>query len=161
MKRTLLAVGAFVCLATVALFAANPHFLEGPTATDLGTTLKVCGSIAGLGNEDITIVVTATGDATGTCTNKGKNEPPGQNPLKRTTEAKITNLEPKNGRVDFCVTTAEPAAASAREMGCPNDNWTATITDVKFTSMTITVYQKGKVVYQASFPSGTTSFNLN
>src|SRR5688500_17952500 len=158
MKRTLLAAGAFVCIATVVLYAANPHFVVGPTATDLGTTLKVCGAIAGLGNTDITIIVTATGDATGTCTNQGGNQAPGQNPLKRTTEAKIINVEPKNGRVDFCVTTAEPATASARELGCPNDNWTAAITDVAFTSMTITVIQKGKVVYQASFPSSTSGF---
>jgi hypothetical protein len=161
MKRTPLLAGALLCIATIALYAANPHFLDGPSASDMGTTLKVCGSIAGLGNEDVTIVVTAKGEAYGTCTNKGQNEPPGQNPLERTIEGKITNLEPKNGRVDFCVTTAEPGAATAKELGCPNNNWTATIIDVKFTAMTVTVWQKGKVVYQASYPSGGSGFNIN
>jgi hypothetical protein len=161
MKPTPLVAGALLCIMTITLYAAHPHFLDGPSATDLGTTMKVCGSIAGLGNDDVTIVVTAKGEAYGTCTNRGQNEPPGQNPLQRTIEGKITNLDPKNGRVDFCVTTAEPAGATARELGCPNNNWTATIVDVRFVSMTVTVIQDGKVVYRTSFPSGNSGFDID
>jgi hypothetical protein len=88
-------------LATVLAFAANPHFVTGPTITTGTNTATVCGKLAGLGNnQTVRIVLTAV--ATTTCTNKGGNVPPGQT---ETLTGSGTFTSDKNGTVSFCVTT--------------------------------------------------------
>ncbi|MDQ4024328.1 MAG: hypothetical protein M3217_02390, partial [Actinomycetota bacterium] len=146
-RGTLLGLVAALAVSSVAL-AANVHFKDGPTFTDEGTTLSASGALAGLGNKDVTITLTATGTADSiTCTNKGGNVAPGQNKPKVTTigQQSIPVTEVKNGNVAFNVETAEPFV-TAKQAGCPNNNWTATVNDVDFTSATITVVQGGKVV---------------
>ncbi len=151
-RGTLLGLVAALAVSSVAL-AANVHFKDGPTFTDEGTTLSASGALAGLGNKDVTITLTATGTADSiTCTNKGGNVAPGQNKPKVTTigQQSIPVTEVKNGNVAFNVETAEPFV-TAKQAGCPNNNWTATVNDVDFTSATITVVQGGKVVLKETF----------
>jgi hypothetical protein len=104
-------------VATAAL--AAPHFLRGPTFRDLGTQLRVTGTIAGLGNEDIDVVVDAEGIATVQCRNPGGNVAPGQD-----TEVDVSgtanDIQVKNGRATFTVITAEPTVGSE---ACPNRQW--------------------------------------
>jgi hypothetical protein len=140
-----------VALAAVPALAASPHFLGTPTATDTGTQLQVSGSVAGLGNENIDVVVTARGTADVTCTNPAGNVAPGQRTTVTATGS-VSNLEVKNGRANFTVTTATPTVPNTPT--CPNAKWTATVTDVQFTSYTIQVIQpagSGNVVLSRTF----------
>lgn len=131
-----LAAIALVALLVAPAGAANPHFVVGPNFTTVNGALRATGSIAGLGNADVTVVLTATGVTT--CTNRGGNVPPGQT---ETVSGSQTITDVKNGRVNFDVTTASVSNP------CPDRMRPVTT----FTSATLTVSQGGQVVLQASF----------
>lgn len=128
--------------------ASSVHLKGGPNAkpsfTDNGLTLTAKSALAGLGNEDVLIKLSATGNPTGTCTNpSGKKQPPGQNPAPVTLTGllEISADAIKNGNVSFSVTTGAPVTPVPGAPDCSNPQWTEDITDVAFTSATITVEQ--------------------
>jgi hypothetical protein len=134
------------------VYAESPHFKSKPAlrATDEGLTLQVCGAIAGLGNGDIVITVTAQGDPETTCTSPGGNQAPGRNPgrIEVSGAVNIPQSEIKNGSLSFCVRTEEPEDPSGKEGGCPNNNWDAAIVEIDFSDVHITVEQGGVVVLE-------------
>ena len=152
-KSILLALLAGAIAAPL-IYAASVHFKGGnPTFNDNGTTVTTCFSLAGLGNGDVTITVNTTGSATTLCTNQGGNTAPGQNktPVKPSGSVTIPSTQIKNGNLSACVTTQPPPAPTTVEAGCPNSNWTTSLTDVQFATATVTVVQGGQIVLQQSF----------
>jgi len=121
---------------------ASPHFVVGPIFTDQGSTLNASGSVAGLGNEDVTVLLNATGTATIIGVNPAGKVAPGQSEEVNVSGTQ-TITDVKNGRVNFSVTTIEPTASAA---SLPNPKWTPVVTDVDFTSATLSVQQGGETV---------------
>src|SRR5438128_2158902 len=83
-KRVIPAAALVLLFGTTA-YASSVHLKppnSSPAFTDLGLTLRASGALAGLGGGDIVINMSATANATATCTNPGTGEhrPPGQNP---------------------------------------------------------------------------------
>ena len=140
MKKLLIGV---VCLATVVVgsaapaMAANPHFIGSPKVVDHGTTLSVSCSVAGLGNEDVKVVVTATGTAVVDCRNPGGNIAPGQRKTVNVSGQQVIT-DVKNGRINFAVTTLAPAPPPD---SCPNSQWTPILRDVQFTDADVAIFQ--------------------
>jgi hypothetical protein len=149
-KRVRLLAIATGLVAAVAFAAAasavSPH-LKGNhpvTFTDNGLTLTATVSYAGLGNFTTQQNVAATANPTATCTNPaGANKPPGQNPASAnvTGSTTVPASDIKNGNVTITTTTDPPVTPIPGSPDCPGVNWTENITDMAFTSATITVFQ--------------------
>ena len=144
-----LSVGVILCSLAALAMAAAPHLVGRPTTTDNGSTLTIAGSVMDLSAKDTKIQVVATGIATVSCTNPGGNEAAGQNKTEQTVKVTVNGeqtvlvSELVNGTAAFSFTTREVAWSSAKEAGCPNEQWTAETRDVTFKSALIRVSQDG------------------
>jgi len=145
--RGLCAAAATVLVLSATASAASVHLKGGanaePTFTDNDVTLNADGDLAGLGNGDVLVTLTAAADVSSTCTNQGGNQAPGQNPAPITVSGSeaIPADEIKNGNTPFNVTTIAPVLIIPGAPDCPNTNWTEAIDDLAFRSARITVEQ--------------------
>ena len=143
--------------------ASNVH-LKGrstPAFTDQGLVLNATAALAGLGSGDVLIVLNARANPTANCcTPGGSCKVPGQNPapIDVSGSESIPASEVKNGNVTFSVTTSAPRSPVPGAPDCPNAGWRETITDMAFTSATVTVMQAGSTVLtlRCTFGSPTT-----
>jgi hypothetical protein len=156
-------------LVAFSALAANVHLKQNrnPTFVDSGLFLQAAGSLAGLGNGDVVISITAQGNVNATCTNPGgSTQPPGQNPapITVTGTVAIPEEEIKNGNLGFSVRTAAPETPVPGAPECPNHQWTERIVDISFTSFVLTVEQPaGSTVLTVSCtsPVATTNGSVN
>jgi len=112
------------------------------------------GYLTGLGNQDVEVVLTATGIPAIACTNYGGNQVPGQSYPKISASGNQTlndeDQRSKNGKSPFYVETDETQTLTWDEAGCPNSNWSASIDFVFWTEATISVYSMDTGVLLAS-----------
>lgn len=154
-----LALSFAVSMTAVALMAGTAFaaltFHSGPTVTFSGSTATATFNVSGLGNDPATAQLFVNGTALYTCTNKGGNAAPGQNPQPATGASPVYNLNDsqKNGRdsVTVTATLSAPLHISAKTAGCPGNNWTATLSSLTVTSATLVISQNGVVIYSETF----------
>lgn len=132
--------------------AANPHYVDGPNFSLDQNTVTATGSVAGLGNQNIDVRLSVEASLTVLCRNPGGNIAPGQTKF-FTATATQTNLEVKNGRVNFSISaTADPGGVDLSG-SCPNPKWTPLPGDVTIHSATLDIIQpsgSGNVVLSNS-----------
>jgi hypothetical protein len=163
-------LAAFILAAPAAL-AASPHFKAGgqPACTFAGTTsipVSCSGTLAGLGNQDLSLHLSASGFALYQCQNGGGNTAPGQNKVLEgpaTSDTAIPASAVKNGNLTFTTNPATLTAAATvpgATAGCPNGNWTGTNPTLTLTSVNLIIQQPpGTTIFTctASNPNGLTS----
>lgn len=166
MRHIVLGLVALVVagLTATAALGASPHFTKSgsPKCTISGTTSDrsrtvVCsGELAGLGNEDVVVSTSVSGEATFTCVNQGGNAAPGQNRVLVGPSVADTSFpanQIKNGRLAFATnpnTLTAPSTVSGAEAGCPNENWTGQFATLSITNVTLTASQGGEVIFTCS-----------
>ena len=143
-----------VALAAGTAFAALT-FHSGPTVTFSGSSATATFNVSGLGNDPATAQLFVNGTALYTCTNRGGNAAPGQNPQPATGASPVVDLSSsqKNGRDDVSVTATltAPQTIPAKTAGCPGNNWTATLSSLTVTSATLVISQNGVAIYTQTF----------
>jgi hypothetical protein len=171
MLFVLAAVSATAALAVSAALGASPHFKRGgePVCTWSGTTsipVTCTGTLAGLGNQDLSLDLSVSGFALYQCQNAGGNIAPGQNRVLEgpaTSNTSIPASAIKNGNLTFTTNPATLTAAptvSGTAAGCPNGNWTGVNPTLTLTSITLDIFQPvGTRIFHctASNPNGLTS----
>ncbi len=102
------------------------------------------GTLTGLGNSDVSVVIEASGIPAITCINFGGNQVPGQSYPKVSASGSqaLDGDSPvrKNGKSPFGVETVDPETIPWDEAGCPNSNWTGHIDFIFWTDASISVY---------------------
>jgi hypothetical protein len=125
----------------------NPHYVVGPDITVDNATVTATGSIAGLGSESITAVLTVTGFQEVQCQNPGGNIAPGQT-KELTAVGEQRDIRVEQGRATFNVSATLQATQAELQAACPNPKWTPIPGDVVVTGYTLQIFQAGQELTQ-------------
>jgi hypothetical protein len=144
-RKIAVGVAAAMIVGGASLVAQSGHFLDKTVScTDVGTQVQCSGKVAGLGGTTFEITVAAEGTATVTCTNPGGNDAPGQKTAVTVPGSSGPQPTPTNGNATFSFRSDDPNPLPATPT-CPNNSWTPTITDVSFTTATLTLFEDSNV----------------
>lgn len=129
-----------VALATLlsgagAALADAPKFHSATSSVNGDGALVVSFDERGVGNEDVTFELTADGEATYACINRGGKNPSAAN--KRTMNEEVTaggTFSPRNGRIRESLTAGPP---SAGDFSCPGGQ-RLVLASVSYTNIELT-----------------------
>lgn len=145
-------VAVVVIVGATSVAAQSGHFLDRTVnCRDVGTQVQCSGKVAGLGGTTFEITVEAGGTATVTCTNPGGNVAPGQNTSVTVAGTTTPLPTPRNGNFTFSISSDDPNPLPPTPT-CPNDQWTPTITDVSFTTATLSLLEDSSLSDQITVP---------
>ena len=153
MKKKIL---SFLSIFLITAFLASP-VSAGPgiklsrVQFSLGS-LIANGTLTGLGNEDVSVVIDASGMPLISCINNGGNIVPGQSAPRVSASGSqfLDGDSPvrKNGKSPFGVETEDPEFIPWDEAGCPSANWTGHIDFIFWTDATISIYDANTQILQ-------------
>jgi hypothetical protein len=145
LKATMAVIAVFSLTLAFAgsALAANPHIVGSLTTTSGpgSNQVTVTGKIAGLGNGYAGTALTATADVTFdvSCANpKGKLAPGQQGRTGSLNGTGAIDSVDRNGTYTFHVTFTINLTP-AKAFGCPNNQWTASATNISLTLTSITL----------------------
>ena len=113
--------------------------------------LAICFTLSGVGKQPVDVTATVTGLVSTVCTNKGGTAAPGRNLVLTTVSTTGAFQSDKNGNVTGVLITPVPGQVSARDAGCPANNWTATAVAVDFQTLHFVVTQNGATPIDLTF----------
>jgi len=157
---SVLALGASVAMAAVTVKSLPTITFGSPDAASATLT---GGNFSGLGNTPAFANLTVTGEATYTCSNKGGNEAPGQNPVPAQSGSSgpfnLGNSD-HNGRGTITSITASvsaPATPTAQQVGCGgtgSTKWTVTLSSLTATAAHLEITQSGSIIFCRDYTLG-------
>jgi hypothetical protein len=165
MRRISIVVAGLVAAAamtTTALAAVTVKSL--PTASFSGASVTLTGgNFSGLGSVPAIANLTATGEATYTCANKGGNAAPGQNPVPANPGSSgpfnLGNSD-HNGRgtiTSITATVTAPPTPTAQQVGCGGQgstSWTVTLDTLTATAAHLEITQDSSLIFCRNYTLG-------
>ena len=165
MKRLIsLAVVIVAALSITAAAVAAVTVKSLPTISFSGASATLTGgNFSGLGNTPAVANLTVTGIATYTCTNKGGNAAPGQNPVPANPGSSgpfnLGNSD-HNGRGTITSITASvtaPTTPTAQQVGCGgtgSTSWTVTLNSLTATAAHLEITEGSTLVFCRNYTLG-------
>jgi len=166
MRRISIVVAVLLAAVMTATALAAVTVKSLPTASFSGASVTLTGgNFSGLGNVPASANLTATGSATYTCSNKGGNPAPGQNPVPANPGSSgpinLGNSD-HNGRgtiTNIVATVTAPPTPTAQEVGCGGQgstSWTVTLNNLTATAahLEITQPEGGTLIFCRNYTLG-------